>query len=404
MQARLRWIRAARPEQLTPAGEWRIWLILAGRGWGKTRTGAEDIAHYALWHEGVRVAVVAPTFADARDTCMEGESGLLALLPRRCIKAWHRSYGTLVLNNESRIKIFSAEQPERLRGPQHHRVWCDELGAWEKPEAFEQILFGLRLGDDPRLVVTTTPRPTALLRGLVDRSGRDVVLTRGKTRENVGNLAPSVVRELEQRYADTRLGRQELEAEMLDLTDGALWTKDVLDCEVTAVPAMVRVVVAVDPALQGRPESDETGIVADGLGVDGVYYVLADPSGKYASDVWAARAAQLARDLRAEKIVVEVNAGGALLTRILQQYAPDVPCVPVHATHSKWDRAVPVAALYEQRRVRHGEAMPELRAQMLRFTPEEVARHSPDRVDALVWAVTLLAQQGQGSVPMVRVL
>ncbi len=162
LQARLQWLRTARPSQTTPAGDWRLWLILAGRGWGKTRTGAEDLAHYALRHDGARLAVVAPTFADARDTCVEGESGLLKVLPEACVQSWHRSLGALRLHNGSRIKLFSADRPERLRGPQHHRVWCDELGAWARPETFDQVLFGLRLGDAPRLVITTTPRPLPL--------------------------------------------------------------------------------------------------------------------------------------------------------------------------------------------------------------------------------------------------
>jgi phage terminase large subunit-like protein len=402
MQARLRWIKAARPSQLTPAGDWRIWLILAGRGWGKTRTGAEDIAHYALWHAGARVAVVAPTIADARDTCVEGESGLLQVLPTGCVAAWHRSHGALRLVNGSRIKLFSAEQPERLRGPQHHRVWCDELGAWEKPEAFDQVLFGLRLGRDPRMVITTTPRPSPLLEDLVARQGKDVWLTRGRSYDNQANLPAALLAELTARYAGTRLGRQELDAEMLDMQAGALWSATVLDCIAQTVPAMRRVVVAVDPALQGRPDSDETGIVAAGLGEDGLYYVLADESGRYPSDIWAAKAARLAETLRAEKIRIEVNAGGSLLTRIIQHYAPNIPCEPVHATHSKWDRAIPVAALYEQQRVRHAKPLPELVAQLGNFTPDYIARHSPDRVDALVWALTALLQQQPAAQPMIR--
>lgn len=182
------WKIAARPAQLTPKGDWRIWLILAGRGWGKTRTGAEDAAAYALWHSGSRVAVIAPTYADARDTCVEGDSGLLSVIPRQCIETWNRSQGELLLKNGSRFKLFSADEPERLRGPQHHRAWCDELAAWPRAEAFDQVLFGLRLGDDPRIVVTTTPKPTALVQDLLKRD--DVHITRGTTFDNASNLAP----------------------------------------------------------------------------------------------------------------------------------------------------------------------------------------------------------------------
>lgn len=403
LQARLNWIKQARPPQLTPGGNWRIWLILAGRGWGKTRTGAEDLAYHALWQPGARLAVVAPTYADARDTCVEGESGLLQVIPPGCLQAWHRSHGILRLVNGSAIKLFSAEQPERLRGPQHHRVWCDEVGAWERPEAFDQILFGLRLGAQPRLVITTTPRPTQLLRDLLARQD-DVHVTQGHTRDNSANLAPEFVQALEERYAGTRLARQELAAEMLSEAEGALWTEATLDCVVAGVPALRRVVVAVDPALQDSGKSDETGIIAAGLGVDGLYYVLADGSGQMPSDVWAARAAQLALEWQAEKIRVEVNAGGALLTRIVQHFAPHCPCEPVHAVHGKWDRAVPVAALYEQKRVRHCGAFPALVAQMRSFTPDNIARRSPDRVDALVWALSALMQDKAPLAPKIRSL
>ncbi|MGB4102141.1 MAG: terminase family protein [Alphaproteobacteria bacterium] len=381
----------ARPEQITPAGAWRVWMILAGRGWGKTRAGAEDLAAYALWHDRSRLGIVAPTFADARDICVEGTSGLLQVLPEGCVKAWHRSHGALELTNGSRVKLYSADRPARLRGPQHHRVWCDELAAWSRPETFDQILFGLRLGDDPRLIITTTPRPTPLLRDLVARAGRDVWLTRGVTRDNAAHLPPEMLAELEARYAGTRLGRQELQAEMLGYEAGALWNGDVLAAlMVAAMPEMRRAVVAIDPALGHGRGNDETGIIAAGIGMDGLFYVLRDRSGRLAGDVWAARAARLAQEVRAEAILVELNAGGELLTRIVQNYAPEIPCKPVRAVRSKWDRAVPIAALYEQRRVRHVGAMTELVEQMRHFTPEQIAVRSPDRVDALVWALGAL--------------
>lgn len=404
LQARLRWIKTARPAQLTPAGDWRFWLILAGRGWGKTRTGAEDLAYHALWQPGARLAVVAPTYADARDTCVEGDSGLLQVIPSACLQAWHRSYGVLRLTNGSAIKLFSAEQPERLRGPQHHRVWCDELGAWERPEAFDQILFGLRLGARPQVVITTTPRPIALLRDLAARGDGTVCLTQGHTRANAANLAPEFVQALEERYGGTRLARQELAAEMLSESEGALWTDTALDCVATTMPSLRRAVVAIDPALQDGGQSDETGLIAVGLGDDGLFYVLADGSGRMPSDVWAARAAQLSKEWQAEKIRIEVNAGGVLLTRIVQHYAPGCVCEPVHAVHGKWDRAVPVAALYEQKRVRHREVFPALVAQMRQFTPETIARRSPDRVDALVWALSALLQDKVAPTPKIRSL
>ena len=396
MQARLNWIKAARPPQITPKGDWRIWLILAGRGWGKTRTGAEDIAHYALWNARTRIGVVAPTFADARDICIEGESGLLRALPESCVKAWHRSLGALDLINGSKIKLFSADRPDRLRGPQHHRVWCDELAAWTRPEAFDQALFGLRLGGDPRLIITTTPRPAPLLRGLAARAGYDVQLTRGVTRDNAAHLPAAALDALERRYAGTRLGRQELNAELLDGDDGALWTRASLDrIAVLAAPSLHRTVVAVDPAFTHGDGSDETGIIAAGLGEDGLFYVLEDWSGRYACDIWAARAGRLAQEVRAQAIIVEVNAGGELITRIIRQHAPQIPCRAARAVAGKWHRAVPVAALYEQNRVRHVQGFRLLEAQMAEFTPEQIARNSPDRVDALVWALSALLETPQ---------
>jgi len=400
--ARARWIRTARGNQITPRGAWRIWLILAGRGWGKTRTGAEDIAAYALWHDKVRVGVIAPTFADARDVCVEGESGLLRLLPTACVKAWHRSTGDLLLFNGSRIKLFSADQPDRLRGPQHHRIWCDELAAWPSRAAFDMMWFGLRLGDDPRVVITTTPRNTALMRELVARAGQDVFLTKGKTFDNQAHLAPVVLDQLRARYAGTRLGRQELEAELLEDTEGALWSRALIEgCRVRDTPEMSRIVVAIDPAMSSNVSSDETGIVAAGRGVDGVIYILADWSCRESPDGWARRAIALYEEVGAQLIVAEVNAGGELVERVLRQNETRVPFKPVRALRGKIERALPVAALYEQGRVKHVGALGKLEDQMARFASAEVEKKSPDRVDAMVWAVTELSEWSRGE-PRVR--
>jgi len=401
----------ARPEQLTPPHgargiDWRVWLILAGRGWGKTRTGAEDMAHYALWHPGARLGVIAPTYADARDICVEGESGLLRALPRQAVRKWNRSMGELVLVNDTRIKLFSADQPERLRGPQHHRVWCDELGAWSSRDAFDQLWFGLRLGTDPRVIVTTTPRNTDVIQELFRRQSRDVLLTRGRTTDNAAHLSPRVLEQLQDRYAGTRLGRQELDAELLQDTEGALWTRALLDgCRVMEpfdLARMKRIVVAIDPALSSGQSADETGIVAAARGHDGLFYVLADHSGRYTPDGWARRAIDLLRDLHAHQIVAEVNAGGDLVERVLRQAAPTLPFKPVRALRGKTERAMPVAALYEQGRVRHAGVFALLEDQMCRFT-EAGMPSSPDRVDALVWALTELDERQSGE-PRIHLL
>jgi phage terminase large subunit-like protein len=406
--SRLHWIKSARPNQLTPPTDkldWRVWLILAGRGWGKTRTGAEDIAHYALWNPGVRIGVIAPTYMDARDTCVEGESGLLRAIPHGCIEKWNRSMGELWLFNGSRIKLFSADEPERLRGPQHHRVWCDELGAWQGREAFDQLWFGLRLGRNPQVIVTTTPRNTEVIRHLFKRRGEDVFLTHGRTADNAEHLSPHVLNQLHDRYAGTRLGRQELDAELLEDIEGALWNRAQIDaCRVQSVPELRRVIVAIDPAMSSHEGSDETGIVAAARGEDGLLYVLSDWSGKFSPDQWAQRAVTLYNEMRAQMIVAEVNAGGDLVERILRQAAPQVLFKPVRALRGKAERALPVAALYEQGRVKHVGALSALEDQMCRFTLNGAdAGPSPDRVDAMVWALSELSEVSRGE-PKIRVL
>ena len=377
---------------------------MAGRGWGKTRTGAEDLAHYALWNPNVRLAVIAPTYADARDTCVEGESGLLRAIPHDCIEKWNRSMGEIWLINGSRIKLFSADRPERLRGPQHHRVWCDELGAWPDREAFDQLWFGLRLGHDPRVVVTTTPRNTDMLRELFKRKTDDVYLTKGRTSDNADNLSPHVLKQLTDRYAGTRLGRQELDAELLLDTEGALWSREQLDkLRVKSVPELTRTIIAIDPAMSCTANSDETGIVAAARGSDGKLYVLSDWSGRFAPDAWAERAIMLYNDMRAQMIVAEVNAGGELVERILRQKAPQVLFKPVRALRNKVERALPIAALYEQGRVHHVGSLALLEDQMCRFTSENKSSESPDRVDALVWALTELSETSRGE-PRIRTI
>jgi phage terminase large subunit-like protein len=283
-------------------------------------------------------------------------------------------------------------------------VWCDELGAWTNREAFDQLWFGLRLGRDPRVIVTTTPRNTEMLRDLFRRSGDDVYLTHGRTADNAENLSPHVMRQLTERYGGTRLGRQELNAELLEDTEGALWNRNQLDrLRVETVPEMKRVIVAIDPALSHGAESDETGIVAAARGVDGMLYVLTDWSGRYAPDGWAERAIMLYNDMRAQMIVAEVNAGGELVEKILRQKAPQVLFKPVRALRNKVERALPIAALYEQGRVRHVGSLSLLEDQMCRFTSDGKMQSSPDRVDALVWALTELSETNRGE-PRIRML
>lgn len=363
--------------------------MLAGRGFGKTRAGAEEFAWQLLCHNGWRGAIIAPTEADARDTCMEGESGLLGILPRGCIDKWNRSLGELRLFNGSRVKLFSADVPERLRGPQHHIAWADELAAWRYDAALDQLRFGLRIGVNPRLIVTTTPRPVPMLCDIISREG--VHVTRGSTFENAANLAPAALAELKQRYDGTRLGRQELYAELIDDVPGALWSHSQIDLlRVRHAPPLVRIIIAIDPAVTSGQKADSTGIIAVGLGEDQHAYILQDATLQAAPHQWARKTVALYESLAADLVIGEVNQGGDLVETVLRTIAPHLPYRAVRANRGKLLRAEPVAALYEQGKVHHVGSFGPLEDEMTRFAPGLLEQNSPDRVDALVWAVTEL--------------
>ena len=380
------WRFWGRPYQHEPAGTWRTWLILAGRGWGKTRTGAETVRQWATSGRYGRIALVARTAADVRDVIVEGESGLLAIHRDDERPVWKASQRRLEWPNGAIATTYSAEEPDQLRGPQSDAAWCDELAAWRYPETWDQLQFGLRLGDAPRVIVTTTPRPTKLVRLLA--SAPDTHVTRGKTADNRKNLAPGVVADLERRYAGTRLGRQELDGEILDDSAGALWRWQWIDAaRVARAPDLRRVVVAIDPAASSHDESDETGIVVAGIGHDGRAYVLADASGRYRPEEWARTALALYREHRADAIVAEANNGGEMVAATLRVHDRGANVRTVHATRGKATRAEPVAALYEQARVSHVGALARLEDQLTTWDPA-TSRASPDRLDALVWALT----------------
>ena len=391
------WLKTARPKQLEPEGKHNIWLILAGRGWGKTRTGAEDIALYALRHPNVICAVVAPTHGDLRRVCFGGNSGLLSIIPDECyakskdFKGYSSSVSEIRLHNGSKIVGYAAQEPERLRGPQFHRAWCDEIAAWRYPEAYDQLMFGLRLGDEPKCVITTTPKPTPLIKQLIDR--KDTYVTTGNTFENEANLAPSALKMLKERYEGTALGRQELYAEILEDLDGALWNNRLIEearLSEDTERTLQKVIVAIDPAVTAKEDSDETGIVVVGKDFNNEYYVLEDLSGKHSADKWGRIAVNAYYEWEADRIVAEVNNGGDLVERLLRNIDPNVPYRSVHATRGKLVRAEPIAALYEQRRVHHMGMYPELEAQMCTYTGD--TKISPDRLDALVWGLTELSK------------
>lgn len=396
------WEACARAEQLAPPGNWRTWLVCAGRGFGKTRLGAEWVRQQVESGAACRIALVAPTAADARDVMVEGESGILAISPPWNRPLYEPSKRRLTWPNGAIATTYSADQPERLRGPQHDAAWADEAGSWRYPDAWDMLQFGLRLGSNPLVVVTTTPKPVKLVRTLLTAS--TTAVTRGSTYDNAANLAPAFLEAIKAKYEGTRLGRQEIFAELLDDYPGALWQRANIDAnrvKEVYLHDLVRVVVAIDPAVTSNEHSDETGIIVAGKGADGHAYILEDLSGRLSPDAWARRAVGAYYHYHADRIIAEVNQGGDLVERTIKTVDSKINYKAVRASRGKMVRAEPVAALYEQNKVKHVGNFDLLEDQQCTFTPdktmhqaddeEETQRSgSPDRVDALVWALTEL--------------
>lgn len=404
------WPVWAREDQLPPASQgWSSWLVMGGRGAGKTRTGAEWVRGLALGRPPFaevpvgRIALVGETQGQVREVMIEGVSGLLAVHTRLERPIWSPSRRRLEWENGAIAQVFSAEDPDSLRGPQFAAAWSDELAKWPHlQESWDMLQFGLRLGDRPRQVVTTTPRPLPLLKRLLE--DRRVAVSRAATWANRLNLAAEFIRTVEVSYGGTRLGRQELEGEIVDEVPGALWTREMIEQGRTqAVPALARIVVAVDPPASSSQRADACGLVAVGVDGEGVGYVLEDAtlSGLRPHE-WAARAVALYHRHQADALVVEVNQGGEMATSVLREVDDAVPVVPVRATRGKYLRAEPVAALYARQRVRHVGGHPALEDEMCSFTPSGLSDgRSPDRLDALVWALTHLMLVPRAS-PRVR--
>src|ERR1017187_9711354 len=372
----------SRPEQVPDEGDWSVWLYLAGRGAGKTRAASEWVAWQAIATPKSRGAVIAATFSDVRDTCAEGESGLVAILRRYgVLESYNRSIGEIRLANGSRIKLFSAAEPDRLRGPQFHGAWCDELASWEYPDTWDQLTFGLRLGTHPRTIVTTTPRPVKVITNLLNRTDDSVHVVRGSTFDNAKNLAPSALAQLRARYEGTRLGRQELYAELLLDTPGALWTQEMLDKRrIKELPELVRIILAVDPAVTSGEDSDETGIVVVAKGADGRGYLLADRSCRDTPSGWAHRAVAAFEEFKCDRVVAEKNQGGDMVELTLRSVMPNISYKGIVAKHGKRLRAEPIAALYEQGRISHCGVFEQLEDQLVSWVPD--SGFSPDRLDA----------------------
>lgn len=395
------WDFNARPKQFWPKGQWTYWLVLAGRGFGKTRTGAELVKWWIKQNQRY-VNIIGATRGDAIDVMIKGESGILNICNR-----WERPVfknGELHWPNGAVTLVFSAEEPERLRGKQHSNLWCDEVASWRYRDTWDQAMFGLRLGDNPQVVITTTPRPVELIKELV--KDKRTIITRGSTYENASNLAVNFITDLMKKYEGTRLGRQELEAELLDKNENALFDLD--NIEAHRVKRLnsdneridyqfTRIVVAIDPAVTSSEKSDHTGIVVAGKGYDGHYYIIDDLTMLGKPVEWAKKAINAYHDYEADRIVAETNNGGDMIEMVLRNVDNNISYKKVTATRGKMVRAEPIANLYEQGKVHHIGMFKELEDQMCNYTGD-IREKSPDRFDALVWALTELSSNPQSFV------
>ena len=404
------WPYRARAEQLPPPGDWRTWLVLAGRGFGKTRAGAEWARMVAEADPGARIALVGATLHEARAVMVEGESGLLSIGAPWRSPRYESSLRRLSLPNGAQATLYSAGEPEALRGPQHSHAWCDEIAKWDDASgqarrAWDNLLMGLRLGADPRIVATTTPRAVPLIARLLghEPSG-EVAVTRGSTFDNAANLPERFIAAMRAEFGESQLARQELHGELIADIEGALWTRALLErVRETRLPPVTRVVIGVDPPASAH--GDACGIVVVGLGEDNVARVMADLTVEKASpETWARAVSRGAQAWQADRVVAEANQGGAMVESVLRAASAALPLRLVHASRGKSARAEPVAALYETGRVRHCGQFPALEDELCGLMPGGEYRgpgRSPDRADAAVWALSEL-MLGRAAEPRVR--
>ena len=383
------WRARARPEQLAPAGDWSIWILLAGRAYGKTIASAQHIREIADSGTVRHIGLVGQTAAAISDIMVLGPSGIMSIVPNFNRPTYEPSKACITWPNGVKLQLFSAEEPERLRGPNLGYAWCDELCSWNNlVDVWDMLQMCLRVGKNPRTIISSTPKPSKLLKSLIEREGKDVVITRGSTFDNRANLAPQYFNSVVSRYEGTRKGRQELNAEVLTEIEGALWNIAQLDeLRRHKAPDMKRIVVAVDPAVSIGEDSDETGIVVAGLGVDDHGYLLEDASGKYSPAEWARRVVSLYGKYHADRVIAEINMGGLLVEQTLRAVSSNISYRGVHAKRGKMIRAEPVAALYEQSKVHHVGIFEKLEDQLCTYAG---GGDSPDRLDALCYAITEL--------------
>lgn len=386
------WARDKQLEEIEAPGDWTIWLLLAGRGFGKSRVGSEQVIKWAWEDPHARIALVARTAADVRDVIVEGESGILACSHPRFKPKYEPSKRRLTWPNGAVATTYSADQPNALRGPQHTKAWGDEPAAWQYPETHDNLMMGLRLGAKPQAVYTTTPRPTKFIKSLIAQKTTHV--TRGTTYENLSNLAPTFRDQVIGRYEGTRLGRQELEAALLDDNERALWKREEMieALRVHKYPDLKRIVVGVDPSVNDGTEVDnqdlaECGIIVGGLGIDGHGYLLDDKSLMGSPMEWAREAVTAYHSRKADRIVAEVNNGGKLVEAVIRVIDKHVSYKDVRAARGKLTRAEPISSLAEQGMLHHMGMFPELEDQQCNWQPGD---KSPDRLDAYVWTFTEL--------------
>jgi len=388
---RYKWSFWAREKQVAPSGDWFIWLVQAGRGFGKSRAGAEWVRSKVETGKARRIALVGRTAADVRDVMVRGESGILACSPPEFRPEYEPSKRLLTWSNGAIATCYSADEPDLLRGPEHDCAWADEIASWQRPETWDMLLLGLRLGEQPQVVATTTPKPVKLIRALVEKARKDnsVIITRGSTHENSANLAASFLEQVVDAYHGTRLGRQEIDGELLEDVVGALWQWSwILDNRVESAPELQRIVVAIDPATTHGESSDYTGLAVVGKGNDEHFYVLHSEGVKLSPDGWAQRALSLYDKYLADKIIAERNNGGEMVEATIRNARRNVPVKTIHASRGKTVRAEPIACLAEQGKIHHVGVFESLEEELTRFP---TATEHDDEVDALVYALSELS-------------
>lgn len=394
------WEIRARPEQRTPKGDWTFWFVMAGRGWGKTRCFSEWIIEQV--RQGYKkIGLIGPTASSNRDIIVEGDSGILTISRPQDRPLYEPSKRKLTWKNGATAHLFSAEEPDRLRGPQFEKMGCEEIATWKYPETWDMAKLCLRLGKNPQAIITTTPKPKRIIRELI--ADKNCITTGGSTYENILNLSPNFYKTIVDKYEGTALGEQEIYARLLEELPNALWQRSTIaDNRVSEIDSdkLVRIVVAIDPAGTSKESSAETGILVCGIDQNFEGYVLEDLSCRKRPKGWASKSINAYYKYKADRIIAEVNFGGEMVEEVIRNVDPNVSYKSIHASRGKRARAEPISALYEQGRIHHVGVFKDLEDQQCNFTPD--TKTSPDRIDALVWCFTELIINRRGPTRIAR--